>query len=259
MTERHVPGRSLARFLDCDRQGAKVVSTRFKESDGERHGKRANWSIADSTLKEYSRTFSDVIPNSDLTQFLANQVSRYGYQSIIDIMASEEAVGYAVASAGFQRGVAVSLGMKHEPVWDERFGEGVIQSVQGDIVMEDTWSRIRSTQGEVSPRGFDVVLSRAEGGLTEIYLPADSALYYLLFQRIWSIAAPRSTLLLQVPVIEHIDANRYLSHLAQEGIEVHISSFIPPFDYGYGIRIEKMPSDPTRLPSPHKLGMKYTA
>ncbi len=258
---KNTSGRSFGRFLGVAKPGRNTEQkAREEEVSLPTDDRRAGWGFHRSTIAEYGQVFHHVLPDQFMGDFLRELVVVEGYRSILDIMASESVVAEAVNGLGFKYGVAVSLGFKHETTWDKKFGKGVVRTVNGDITFNDTWSNIQAQRDIVSPNGFDVILSRAEGGLENKFIPDNEVLYYLLLQKIWNIAAPRGTIILQVPNANVYDARRYFEQLWSESIEVHLpppakhsNSGFPYAQkayYGYPVRIEKRVGNPRRLPKP---------
>ncbi len=246
-------GRNLIPYSGGEKTGrAEVAERRSSRSD-----LASGWIMSHSSIAEYGSTFRPVL-DQGLIEYVRERVSLDGYRSSIDLMASEEAVADCVNLLGYEAGVAVSLGMPHEKHWDEVLGDGAISMVNGNIAVRQTWKDIRGKMHDITPGGFDLVLSRGEAGLRSQFLPANTGFYFLLLQRIWSISARRSTLLIQVPRSWLNNTLEYLSLLKQRGIEVHLPSDwedVTSLD-GYPVRIERRPANPTRLPLPKLLCMK---
>ncbi|MGB3019841.1 MAG: hypothetical protein WBB58_01325 [Microgenomates group bacterium] len=257
--ERYFSNRSLTRHLSpAELPDMRIQATREKWSAPSK-GRRAGWGIHGSSISEYGRTFQSVNNSARLRVFLHERAKKKGYTSIIDLMATESVVGEA-ASLGYDKGVAVSLGFPHDPKWDQKLGPGVIHTINGNIASVECWTQIRGKQVEIASTGFDVVISRPEGGLNPDYIPSDPILYYLMLQNMWQITALGGVMLFQVPYRLAEVSHEYFKQLIGSGIDVKL----PPLSnkpntsnpfrvrgfFGFPVRIEKAINAPTRLPRP---------
>lgn len=262
MAKEHPPVNRFGRSLGVNTYGGWDLESSVQKErvSHATEGRRGNWAIHDSSIADYGRTFQPVIGSHFLSGLLRTRAQTEGFTSIVDLMASEFLVTEVVKDHGFKTGVAVSLGFPHEDASDRRCGPGKISMVNGDITSHEAWLKIRERMVQVTPSGFDLVISRPEGGLKDRYLPAHPILYYLLLQQMWSIAAPRSTLLFQTPNTHAEQSLHYFEQLKDAGFDVTLPlpqdnpTVTYPFKqkpfYGFPVRIEKQLDSPKRLPRP---------
>lgn len=259
MAEAFRPERSLLRHLAVKQPERRTEQANRERFSNKYEGKRAGWGIHDSSIPQYGRTFQSVIGSAMLGGFLQERAIQNGYETILDLMASETVVGEAV-ELGYKGGVAVSLGFPHDPMWDRKFGQGVVHTVNSDVASVEGWSRIQAKQKEIAPKGFDVIVSRPEGGINPEFVLSDPTLYFLMLQKMWKITASGGVMLFQVPHKLAEISYEYFKQLIDIGVEIKLPPLSDrpntsnPFRvrgyFGFPVRVEKSLDAPKRLPQP---------
>ena len=263
MTEKPTHHRTLGRFIGIrhdDAENRRVIG--LESTKDEKGRSKATWTIIHNGLRSYNRTFKPVLGDRNLMQLLSEKTQSNDSSTVLDIMASEIFV-IEVVEKGFASGVAVSLGYPHDPFWDAQHGKGVVNTVNGDITQTETWRQIERKKREIAPNGFDIIISRPEGGLQSKYLGDNPILLYLMLQKMWRLGSDDSTLLFQVPRRFVTEFEDYVEILQENGIEVQFPNRLKRIairaaghpdnggsKYGIPVRIQKQPNSPTWLPKP---------
>lgn len=253
----------MGRFIGIrhdDAENRKVIG--LESTKDEKGRSKATWTIIHNGLRSYNRTFKPVLGDRNLMQLLSEKTLSNDRPTVLDIMASEMFVIEAVEK-GFASGVAVSLGYPHDTFWDAQHGQGVVNTVNGDITQDETWREIERKKREIAPRGFDIIISRPEGGLQSKYLGDSPILLYLMLQKMWRLGSDDCTLLFQVPMRFTAEFDDYATVLREKEIEVQMPGRLKRIGiraaghpdnggskYGIPVRIQKRPDSPHWLPKP---------
>ena len=257
------PNHTLGRTLGVQHIPSESMIARRNEQSFDRNGNNlAGWTIIHNGIRSYGKTFKPVLDGTPLKQLFAKKVKDLTEPKVLDLMASELFVIDAVYE-GFDAGLAVSLGYPHDPYWDDKFGKGKVNMVNGDITQKTTWDEIQRRSREIAPEGFDIIISRPEGALEAKFIGEEPLLAFLMLQKMWLLGASRSTLLFQVPRRYATQFAEYAKVLTDNGIEVHIPGRFHRriihmashpenggSKYGFPVRIEKTSDSPRLLPKP---------
>lgn len=257
------PNRTLGRTLGVQHIPSESIIARRNERSFDRNGNNlVGWTIIHNGIRSYGKTFKPVLDDVPLKQVFSERVNEVPSPKVLDLMASELFVIDAVYD-GFDAGLAVSLGYPHDPYWDDMFGKGKVNMVNGDITQKTTWDEIQRRSREIAPEGFDIIISRPEGALEAKFIGESPLLAFLMLQKMWLLGASRSTLLFQVPRRYATQFAEYADVLSEHGVEVHIPGRFyrriihmaghpenGGSKYGFPVRIEKTPDSPRLLPRP---------
>lgn len=210
---------------------------------------RSKWQIHDRSVEDYSRVLKLALPGG-LEEILQRKVAEGDKPAILDLMATDSVVSEAVSN-GFAFGMAVSLGFPKSPDAPES-----VENVNGDLLEYSTWQEIRAKLRATGRSFFDVITSRAEGGLD--HLTQFPIVHFRMLQEMWSLLSPNNgEMIFQAPVGSFRRSIEYLNRLREQyPIEISYQSMdsIPAF--GYVVYMKKTENSPKRLPTPRMLGIE---
>lgn len=231
-------------------------STRINTIIGRQEGRsrpnaqyRSKWQVHDRSVDDYSRALRLALPGG-LGDILQRKITEGAEPAILDLMASDSVVNEAVSN-GFGFGMAVSLGFPKAP-----HAPDSVENINGDLLDYSTWQEIRAKLRATGRSVFDVITSRAEGGLDHV--TQFPIVHFRMLQEMWSLLSPdNGEMIFQAPVgsqrtgIEYFDLLReyYSIEISRQSIDT-----VPAF--GYAVYMKKTPDSPRRLPTPRMLGIR---
>ena len=213
---------------------------------------RGGWYIHGSGVIDYEESFAAVLPRTKPLRKVMREIGSHPNAAVLDLMASDAYVREAVEQYGFEFGLAVSLGFQQST---ERVERGIVRNVNGDLLRSDTWDQIRDTINRRGMKGFDLIISRPEGGISYISLLA--ATHFRLLQEAWRLlSADNGVMLFQAPNVtfERYSAP-YLLRLQQAGMATVVYHYLGDQSPIHPVKLVKTKHSPEILPTPKMLGM----
>lgn len=208
------------------------------------------WAVRGSSLSSYAFDFSDVLDKPLAETLVEHKKGQDRW--ILDLMADETVVR-EVVDLGYKGGLAVSLGFPPLHREGSSMPEvSTVGTINGDILVKDTWRQIRGWLDSQGAHSFDVVISRPVGGT--LLLTSSSEIHLMLLRRSWELLSSEGGLLLyQTPGFLNPNVRKYYDLLKDSGIQI---SYLRDDSLGgllQEVKIVKTPDSPQKLPSPGKL------
>lgn len=210
-----------------------------------------NWAICHSRSDSYTETFQAELGNVGFDSILKQAAEQRGRTAILDLMASDTLAAEAVEHLGFDFGVAVSLGYRKT---HHGLSRNALRNLNLDLTYRDSWKKIRQTMLKAGYDGFDVVVSRPEGGIVDTRVQLST--YFYMLQEAWSLVTKEDGLLcFQVPLRYFPLVEPYFQSLRQSGVDIRWSDEQTGY-LAHSAVIRKTPDSPKRLPTFKMLKVK---
>ncbi len=217
------------------------------------YDERGGWYVHGSDAIDYEESFTAVLPRTKPLIKVMREIGSHPNAAVLDLMASDAYVREAVEQYGFEFGLAVSLGFQQSPERPER---GVVRTVNGDLLRSDTWDQIRDTIHRRGIKGFDLIISRPEGGISNISLLA--ATHFRLLQEAWRLLSSEDGIMLfQAPNATFKKFGvPYLEQLQHSGVAHVVYSDFGTQARAHPVKLVKTKLSPEILPTPKMLGIQ---
>lgn len=189
------------------------------------------WGVRSSDSDEYSISFysSIVELNPDLVLLRMQEgrsgsdFLRYYLEKVVDPYVLD-----LMSFGGFARSLrnpGVSVGLSDQRREDEVLIDQEIGSnfVQGNVLKVETWDRVGQAMEEDGRDGFDLVISRAVGGLD--LLPDDFEVWDMMLDRGVNLLNDGGLMLFQAPLGYSDYALRWAEEMVQQGYSVNLETW----------------------------------
>lgn len=213
-------------------------------ADSEKVG--LEWTGAwNSGLKPYQESLTVFKQPFDV--YLQERQKSGGNTNVLELMGQ----GQVLKELPVQNGLAVTLGDSRWPSQTKEDSKRKVEVIAGDVLDKKTWKAIGDWQNKKDISGFDLVLAKPEGGLSQEFIPHSEQLYYWLLNNIWkNLSKDQGIMVIQVPELEKITPQwqRYISETLPQWMQILQKLDIKAEFDGNSFMIIKNAQNPDNLP-----------